>query len=842
MRLAGILHLYRMRMRKRLVPEALAALGIAVGVALLFASAIANTSLNGSVHQLTRGLTGNSQLQLLSRTYSGFDERLLAETRALPGVRAATPVLEAQANVVGPRGRRSVELIGADPRTVQLGGSLLRHFSAAALARQSAFALPAPVANEIGARSLETLKLQIGAESRPALLGLVLREPDIGQLVHSPVALAPLGYAQQLAKLPHRITRVLVQTAPGLQPTVNRGLKRLAGGHIIVAATTYDAALFDRAALPTNQSTSVFAAISALVGFLFAFNAMLITLPARRRLVTDLRLDGYGPKAILEVLLLDALILGVVGSSLGLVLGNELSLNLFHASPGYLSFAFAIGTQRIVTWQSVTIAFLGGVLAACLGVLAPLTRALVVTSTETGASARRAALARRFSALLGANGILWAGLLCLLLTTVILVLAPAAVIVGIVSLTAALFLLLPGLLRAVISLVDRASWGIRGRAPMVAVSELRTTWPRTVAIAATGAVAVFGIVAIDGAHADLQRGLDRSARDVSRAAEVWAFPPGLNNLLATATFRANAQPALARTPGVRAVDLYRGSFLDYGKRRVWISAPPVGPGGQIPPHQLVKGKLALADARVRHGGWAVVSEAIAKEHDLQIGDSFTLPAPRPIRLRVAALGTNIGWPPGAIVMNASDYAEAWGSPDASAYRVFTSTGASQAAVRNAVVRTLGPTSGLVVETAGERERRQRTASRQGLSRLTQISTLVLIAAVLAMAAAMGNMIWLRRQRLASLKLDGAESLGIWRILLLESTILVGAGCLIGAVFGLYGQLLGSHAILGVTGFPVVFSFGVVDALESFLLVTAVAVAITAIPGYFVARITPAYSD
>jgi putative ABC transport system permease protein len=478
--------------------------------------------------------------------------------------------------------------------------------------------VPAPVASEIGARSLEPLKLQIGAESTPALLGLVLREAEIGQLVHSPVALAPLGYAQQLTKMPQRVTRVLVQARPGRQPAVKQGLERLAGGNINVVAASYDATLFDKAALPTNQSTSVFAAISALVGFLFAFNAMLITLPARRRLVNDLRLDGYGPKAILEVLLFDALVLGVVGSLLGLLLGDELSLRLFHASPGYLSFAFAIGTQRIVTWQSIAIAVLGGFIAASLGVLAPLLGALLSSGEP---SPRRAALARRFSVLLGASGTFIAGILCLLLTTAILVLAPGAVIIGIVSLTAALLLLLPALLRAVISLVDRATWGLRGRAPIVAVSELRTTWPRTVAIAATGAVAVFGIVAIDGAHADLQRGLDRSARDVSSPAEVWAFPPGLNNLLATATFRANALPALARAPGVRSVDLYRGSFLDYGERRVWISAPPVGPGGLIPPHQLVKGKLALADAHLRQGGWAVISDAIAKEHGLSQGSA-----------------------------------------------------------------------------------------------------------------------------------------------------------------------------------------------------------------------------
>ena len=76
-------------------------------------------------------------------------------------------------------------------------------------------------------------------------------------------------------------------------------------------------------------------------------------------------------------------------------------------------------------------------------------------------------------------------------------------------------------------------------------------------------------------------------------------------------------------------------------------------------------------------------------------------------------------------------------------------------------------------------------------------------------------------------------------LLLESVLLAGAGCAIGALFGLFGQLLGSHAILDVTGFPVVFSFGFVLALKSLAIVTTVAVAIAAVPGYFVARVRPA---
>jgi putative ABC transport system permease protein len=827
----GILDLYRVRLRSQLVREGLAVIGIAVGVALLFASQVANTSLNGSVRQLTSGLVGRSALQLEARGPSGMSETLVGQVQRLRGVTSAAPVLESQANVLGPDGSQPVYLIGADPRFVRFGGTLLRHFSAVALARQHAFALPLPVAQQIGASSLQIVKLQIGARTIPALLGVTLQESDIGALAHSPVALAPLAYVQQLTGLPGRVSRIFVQPHPGHDSEVRTALLRLAAGRVNVLPADYDARLFDSAAAPTNQSTALFAAISALVGFLFAFNAMLLTVPARRALIADLRLDGYSPWTVVEVSLFDALILGVVSCLLGLALGDELSLRLFHASPGYLSFAFAVGSQRIVTWQSIGVAVAGGMLAACFGVLNPLRDIFAERPSPDNKP--------RHNPLSGTRAALLAGLGCIALTTAILLFAPGVAVVGVVSLTGALLLLLPSLLRVVLHLVERATEDLRARAPFVAVAELRSTWTRTVGIAATGAIAVFGSVAIQGAHADLQRGLDQSAHDVSSAAEVWAFPPGLNNLLATTSFRADGAVRLARLAGVQSVSLYRGGFLDFGNRRVWVSAQPTTQRQMVFPHQLVQGNLALADRRVREGGWAVVSKAIATQHHLRIGGSFTLPSPQPTVFRVAALSTNVGWPPGAILINASDYAKAWESTDASAYEIQPAPGVSPATVRAEVQRALGRSSGLQVQTAAQRERQQRAASRQGLQRLSEISALVLIAAVLAMAAAMASMLWQRRARLARLKLDGFTDIAVWRALLLESVLVAGPGCAIGALFGLFGQLLGSRAILSVTGFPVVFSFGLLLAFASLILVTAVAVAITAIPGYQIARVRPA---
>jgi putative ABC transport system permease protein len=200
--------------------------------------------------------------------------------------------------------------------------------------------------------------------------------------------------------------------------------------------------------------------------------------------------------------------------------------------------------------------------------------------------------------------------------------------------------------------------------------------------------------------------------------------------------------------------------------------------------------------------------------------------------------TNLGWPPGAVILSSADYARAWASSNPSAYTIDTQAGVSTASVRSLLQRSLGPNAGLTVETSAEREQRHYALASQGLSRLTQIRLLVLIAAVLALAGAMGSMIWQRRDLVAFIKCQGYQKGVLWRWLLCESSVLLAAGCSIGAVFGLYAQLLGSHFLASVTGFPVVFDVEAFAALSSFALLSVVAIAVVALPGYLVVRVPP----
>jgi putative ABC transport system permease protein len=864
MKFYDIAQLYRVRLKERsvLTQEILALLGLSVGVALLFASQIASTSLDGSVQKLTRGIVGQSAYQLKARSAQGFNERVLSEVQRLPGVRSAIPVLEQNIGLVGPTATLGVDLIATQPQDVHLAGTLLQSFATRrfeqrllALASRSArsasrgrrrfivgqlinqklLVLSAPIAQSIGFSAIGAIRVQVGARIIPAVLAATSRSSEVGPLAKSPVAVAPLAFAQQLTGMQGKITRILVQVKPGKNSEVSNGLRSLAAGRLNVEPGDFDATVFSQAATPVNQSTETFAAICALVGFMFAYCSMLLTAHMRQSLVRELRLAGATRRETLKALLFDAFALGAGGCLAGLVLGDALSIVAFSSSPGFLSFAFPVASQRIVAWQSGALAVAAGMLAACIGVLAPMRG--MSAGTKRAETARRRPSVRWLTV-----GMLGGGLACLAGATVVVLLAPGSAIVGIATLIFALLLLLPLLIAGILKAFERLQRRFGARATAIAVLELRAPSARirSIAIASTAAIAVFGSVTIQGSRANLQTGLERSFHGITSVADLWVVPSGTQSLVGTVPFHGISTSRLAALPGVRAVGIYRSSFLEVGDRRVWVLAPAPTAAYPLPPSQLVKGSIATATARMHGSGWAVISQTLAEEHHLHIGQRFTLPSPSSTAFRVAALSTNLGWPPGAVILSASDYIRAWGNSNPTAYTLNVWPGASLTRVGHEIRELLASegATGLAVQTANARQRAQDAAARQGLTRLTQMALLALIAGILATAASTGAVTSQRRRQFARMKAQGFRRNMLWLALAWESVLLIGAGCLIGALFGIFGQLLLSHALISVTGFPVVVSPRVLAAIESFAAVTVIAAAVIAIPGYRVASVRP----
>ncbi len=833
MRPSNILSLYRVRLRARAAQECLAIAGIAAGVALLFASQVSSSSLQGSFSELEHGIAGNATLQLTARDPRGFAQGIVGRVRRLAGVRFAAPLLEAGAQASGPRGGESVELIGADQSLSALRGRLVPHGELSPFGGIGAVVMAAPLSRALGVtRFGQEVTLRLAGRTVQAPLYAQLGERRIGQLARSPVVIAPLSYAQEMAGLPGRVSRVLIEPTAGAQAHVRAELVALAAGRLNVESIGYEAELFANAARASSQSSALFSAISAIVGFLFAFNATLLTTPPRRRLIADLRRDGYTPRTVIGVLCLDALVLGVVASALGLALGDLLSKRVLHSDPAFFSLAFTVGSEQSVSLRDVAIAAGGGMLAAFAAVLSPLREvfsrdplAAISVREQSGAT-----WARRRTAL--------AGLVCLAAASLLLTVEPDAAIAGMVLVIGALLCVLPLALSVTVALAGRLAGLFVSPVPHVARMELSAGRARAMAIAATGAVAIFGSVAIEGAHRDLLAGLRTAARETTAAAQVWVAPAGSYNLLMTAPFAALAQASLRRVRGVQAVGLYRGGLLDYGQRRVLIIAPPLTARSLLPAGQLLAADTQRAEQRVRRGGWVVVSQGVAEEHHLRVGQTVTLPTPNPTPMRVAALSTNIGWEPGAIVMSAASYSRAWGSQDASAYAIQLAPGFAASRGVRELRQALGGGAqrALLVQTARQRSAAQEGLDVRTLARLTQIATLIPIFAVLAMAAAIGAMVWQRRPRLAKLKLEGLARAQLWRTILLETLLLLCAGCVTGTLFGLYGQRLADRALAHALDFPVANSLSPLPALASLGLVIATALAVLALPGYLAAGV------
>jgi len=815
-----------------LVLECFAVLGLAIGVALLFASQVASTSLDSSVRELTDRIVGSSQLQLDSRNAAGFNQRLVTQVAHIPGVKAALPVLEQPATVIGPKGEASVDLLGADPRFAR-AARFLPHMSARQLERQKGLVLPSALAASLGVGPLEGVTVQVGEKVVGSYVGATLGSSQIGGLAQSQIALAAIAYVQTLAADPGNVTRIFVQTLPGQQAEARASLQALASReNLILTSANFDAKLFSVASAPAQQGEGLFSVISAIVGFLFAFVAMLLTVPERRKAIKEMRNRGTTRLMTVQFLCCEAIILGVLAAGVGFAFGELLSTHVFRSEPGYLSFAFPVGSQRVVTFPTIALAVGLGILAAFVGVLVPLWTTLARPLQPPVRTRSRRSWTTRAQLIMGG--------LCLAITTLILVLRPQAAVAGNVTLLVALLCLLPILFRGVIAAFGILQSPFGATSTMLARIALQEPTTRVSAqgIAAMGAMAVFGIVAILGAQQNLEHGLNRTATEVNDVANLWVSPGGVNNTLGTTPFSVEVAPELRHVPSVQSVSIYRGGFLTLGDRRTWIIGPPRNSPRPIPPGQLTEGNLQEASARLRGHGWAIVSEAIAHEMHLHIGEQFLLPSPHPSTFRVAGLSTNGGWPPGAILINAADYSEAWRTSAASALMITLRAGVTPSQGRGEVRRALGPSSGLTVQTAEQRAHEWQTIGHQGLARLTEIATLVKVAAILAMAAVMISMMWQRRGKIAYVKRQGHTALIMWLALFFESAVLLGAGCSIGALFGVFGQLVISHALATITGFPITISTGATVAIVSFTIVSAAALAIVAILGAFAARVRP----
>ncbi|HEY2536055.1 MAG TPA: FtsX-like permease family protein [Solirubrobacteraceae bacterium] len=836
MRVSVLFGLYRRRLRDHTVTELLAGGGIAIGVALVFGVLVANGSIIGSVREDVRAVGGSADLELVARSPATFSARLADRIASLPGVERSASLLREYGVIVGPRGSERVQFVGLDPGLITLGGFATKNLGSGELLLARGVGLPSQLASAIGAETRRMVTLVVNGSSSRVRVRAVLNSGTIGPLASVPLVAALLPYAQAIAGTPGQVNQVLIKPRAGSERQVTAELRALAGNTLDVGPADNEVRLAETAAVPVNRSTSLFVAIAAMVGFLLALNAMLLTIPERRRAIADMRIQGFDVKQVLAIVVFQALVLGIVASCVGVVAGDLLARTLFHEVPSYLATAFPVTGNQTVHAGTVLVAFGCGLLAALLVSLSPIfdlrsDRPVDAVFHETGEPGQT--LTHRTTVRAAALGAI-----LIVLVSVCVLLDAALTVFGGVVLALAALCFIPLLFQATCRALKGFARRWHGGMVAVAAIEINGTATRSVALAGVAALAVYGVVAVGGARHDLLRGLDNAITEEWGSAPVWVTPDG--NIFDADGFRVEnpANPFAGAGTTVASVHIHQGGFLDLGTHRIWVRAVPANNSTMVLSSQLLKGDLASATARMREGGWATVSSGLAEEHHLHTGGRLLLPTPSGIApLRVAAITTNTGWPSGTISVNTRDYSRYWLSTTPTAISLSLRPGVTPAAGRDLVKGLLKSQPSLRVQTSQERIAEVESSVRQGLRTLSEISTLLLVVAALALATALSTAIYQRRARLSSLKAQGFDRGQLWRCLLLESAIVLGIGCLDGVVMGVYAHALGDRYLRLDVGFPAPFSVGGAQVVLTLLLMLGIALAIIALPGYSAAGVS-----
>ena len=377
MRPYALRYFYSRRLRVHGMQELFAGLGVAVAVALVFAVTVAASSLTNSAASVVRTVTGPADLQIHTRGPEGFSERLLPRVEHLPGVEQAAQLLEQTATIIGPHGRRvTVTIAGAGGNLALMDG--LAHTLPGGVLSARGIGLSKTSANELGitdlnSRASSAITVDLRGRADRLKVSAVLGHEAAGALSLAQVAVMPLAQPAEICR-----STSSRQPDPCAKQARARGSGALRAGRCSPAGVwrslrpTKKSRSYDQALRPSNQASALFAGLAALLGFLFAFNAILITIPERRAAIADLRLDGTKRKAIILMVIFQALCLGIAASLVGLLGGYVLARGVFQTNPGYLAQAFTLGGNTVIGAKPVVLSLAGGILATCLASAIPL--------------------------------------------------------------------------------------------------------------------------------------------------------------------------------------------------------------------------------------------------------------------------------------------------------------------------------------------------------------------------------------------------------------------------------------------------------------------------------------
>jgi putative ABC transport system permease protein len=545
---------------------------------------------------------------------------------------------------------------------------------AAFYAVPGAILISTELAQEYSLAAGDSIQLEINGQHWPATIaGLLEARDDLSARALQGLVLADLSTVQELTGRLGVLERIdLILPQENREALIAELEALLPAGVVILPAEGRGQAVEQM----TNAFRTNLTALSLLglvVGLFLIYNTMTFSVVQRRQSFGTLRALGVSSTEIFVLVLSEALLVGIVGSALGLGLGVLMGRGSVALVSQTINDVFYTLTVREVALpaQSLLKGALLGLAATFCAALAPAWEAAKSPPRRTMSRSQLESVSQRWLARAAALGAALAALSSIALST--LDLGLIASFGGTFGVVIGCALAAPWIMQRVMPLASRALApliGPLGRlGPREVSASASRTSPAMAALMVAVAVTIGGSLMVSSFRASVVDWMQ-----VILSNDIYGSVAGANLSEPMEAIDPEALARLGDWPGIEAVRVLRNVQVDSPYGPILIAANNNPNDGEEQVYYQAEGSGTQVWQAVQQGA-VIISEPLANRLELGLHDAITLYTPQgPRAFEIAAIFSDYSSSRGNVTMWLENYRAIWGDQAVTAFSAVVEPG------------------------------------------------------------------------------------------------------------------------------------------------------------------------
>jgi putative ABC transport system permease protein len=758
---------------RRPLQTALMILGIALGVAVVIAIDLANSSARTAFSLSTETVVGRATHQIEGGP-SGVPDAFYRQLRVEWGYRLSAPVVEGVV-VALDLDQQPLRLLGVDPlaeapfRSYLSGAGANLGSLAELMAQPNTVAIGAGLADRYHLKIGDPLRVRLNDRLITLTIASVLTPQDAAnRRALDGLLLADISTAQELLGLtqPGSLTRIdLILT-----PDAANALASRLPADLRLAPASEQSSTVAQLGAAFQLNLSALSMLALVVGMFLIYNTVMFSVVQRRAVFGTLRTLGVTGPQLFALIEMETLVIAAIGAVLGVGLGWLLGQGAVRLVTQTINDLYYVVSVRDAPLTLLTM--LKGVgLGLGAGLLAALAPALEAAGVEPVTVMRRSSLEDRVRGLLP-----WIGGIGLALGVVggllILVVSRSLVasFAGLFAIVIGLALAVPVATQLLMALAGPVLFrltGVLGRmAARTVVKDISRTSVAIASLMVAVSVTIGVSLMISSFRATVTNWLG-----LTLVADIYVTAPTAGGARATATISTTLPSLVSQVPGVAEVETVRGVVVDSQYGPVNLSAADTQRRRSAALYRFAQGDPQQVWQQMMQGA-VIVSEPFAYRHSLPArGATVSLQTDHgPHTFPVAAVYYDYSSDQGTILMPQEVYHQYWNDRGISGMAVYVASGADVQQVADALRTTL---RGTALQVQVNRELRQQALNvfDRTFAITNALRILAVVVAFIGVLSALMALQIERARELATLLALGLTDLQLWWLTLLETGLM-----------------------------------------------------------------------